>query len=158
MHVYPEFDFVFSILRLEMCECSSTKWSIGLFLFRNCVKPRGSLNQFRFVAVVIENKNWNPNAHFKLNFAYSIFLFHFPVSIVTNSRAEPHQTPSVEKHAHPSRSVYGAINQTLTRFTKFRVSNLHISSTSEAANTLRQRIPPREAISSQDCQKCQLII
>ena len=41
--------------------------------------------------------------------------------IVTNSRAKPQQTPSVEKHAHPLRVVYCAIYSTLTRFTKFRV-------------------------------------
>ena len=46
---------------------------------------------------------------------------------VTNSRAKPQQTPSVEKHAHPPRVVYCAIYSTLTRFTKSRVSNLHIS-------------------------------
>ena len=37
------------------------------------------------------------------------------------------KTPSVEKHAHPPRVVYCAIYPTLTRFTKSRVSNLHIS-------------------------------
>ena len=47
-------------------------------------------------------------------------------SSVRNSRAEPQQTPSVEKHAHPPRVVYFAIYSTLTRITKFRVSNLHI--------------------------------
>ena len=46
---------------------------------------------------------------------------------VTNSRAEPQQTPSVEKHAHPPRVVYCAIYLTLTLITKFRVSNLHIT-------------------------------
>ena len=40
---------------------------------------------------------------------------------VTNSRAKPQQTPSVEKHANPPRVVYCAIYSTLTRFTKFRV-------------------------------------
>ena len=42
--------------------------------FYNCVNARGSL-----LAVVIENKNWYPNAHFKIILAYS-FQFHFPVS------------------------------------------------------------------------------
>ena len=37
---------------------------------------------------------------------------------VTNSRAEPQQTPSVEKHAHPPRVVYCAIYPTLTRISK----------------------------------------
>ena len=37
------------------------------------------------------------------------------------------ETPSVEKHAHPPRMVYCAIYPTLTQFTKFRVSNLHIT-------------------------------
>ena len=36
---------------------------------------------------------------------------------VTNSRAKPQQTPSVEKHAHSPRVVYCAIYPTLTRFT-----------------------------------------
>ena len=58
---------------------------------------------------------------------------------VTNSRAKPKQTPSVEKHAHPQRVVYCAIYYTLTRFTKFRVSNLHITNTPDAVNTLHQR-------------------
>ena len=40
---------------------------------------------------------------------------------VTDSRAKPQQTPSVEKHAHPPRLVYYAIYSTLNRFTKFRV-------------------------------------
>ena len=44
--------------------------------------------------------------------------------------------------------VYYAIYPTLTRFTKFRVFNLHITSTVYAANTLHQRILPREAIPS----------
>ena len=65
-----------------------------------------------------------------------------------NSRAKPQQTPSVEKHAHPPRVVYCAIYSTLTRLTKFRVRNLHITSTQYAANTLHQRIFPREAIPS----------
>ena len=48
---------------------------------------------------------------------------------VTNSRAKPQKTPSVEKHAHPPRVVYCAIYLTLTctLITKFRVSNLHIT-------------------------------
>ena len=33
---------------------------------------------------------------------------------VTNSRAKPQQTPSMEKHALPPRVVYCAINPTLT--------------------------------------------
>ena len=37
------------------------------------------------------------------------------------------ETPSVEKHAHPPRVVYCAIYLTLTLITKFRVSNLHIT-------------------------------
>ena len=41
--------------------------------------------------------------------------------IVSNSRAKPQQTPSVEKHAHPPRMVYCAIYPTLTQFTKSRV-------------------------------------
>ena len=60
--------------------------------------------------------------------------------IVTNSRAKPQQTPSVEKHAHPPRVVYCAIYLTLTRITKFRVSNLHITTRKYTANTLHQRI------------------
>ena len=40
---------------------------------------------------------------------------------VTYSRAEPQQTPSVEKHAHPPRVVYCATYSTFTRFTNFRV-------------------------------------
>ena len=43
------------------------------------------------------------------------------------SRTKPQQTPSVEKHAHPPRVVYCAKYPTLTRFTKSRVSNLHIT-------------------------------
>ena len=35
----------------------------------------------------------------------------------------------MEKHAHPPRVVYCALYSTLTRFTKFRVLNLHITST-----------------------------
>ena len=50
-----------------------------------------------------------------------------PIGGVTNSRAEQQQTPSVEKHAHPPRVVYCAIYLTLTLITKFRVSNLHIT-------------------------------
>ena len=37
------------------------------------------------------------------------------------------ETPSVEKHAHPPRVVYCAIYLTFTLITKFRVSNLHIT-------------------------------
>ena len=48
-------------------------------------------------------------------------------TFVTCSRAKPQQTPSVEKHAHPPRVVYCAIYLTLTLITKFRVSNLHIT-------------------------------
>ena len=33
--------------------------------------------------------------------------------IITNSRAKPQQTPSVEKHTHPPRVVYCAIYSTL---------------------------------------------
>ena len=40
---------------------------------------------------------------------------------VTNSRAKPQQTLSMEKHAHPPRVVYCATYPTLTRFTKSRV-------------------------------------
>ena len=54
--------------------------------------------------------------------------------------AKPQQTPSVEKHAHPPRVVYCAIYLTLTLITKFRVSNLHITTRSYAALTLHQRI------------------
>ena len=50
------------------------------------------------------------------------------------------ETPSVEKHAHPPRVVYCAIYLTLTLITKFRVSNLHITTCLYAANTLHQRI------------------
>ena len=53
---------------------------------------------------------------------------------------QPQQTPSVEKHAHPPRVVYCAIYITLTLITKFRVSNLHITTRLYAANTLHQRI------------------
>ena len=62
------------------------------------------------------------------------------IDIVTNSLGKPQQTPSVENHANPPRVVYCAIHPTLTRFTNFRVSNLHITSTQYAANTLHQRI------------------
>ena len=54
-----------------------------------------------------------------------------------------------DSDAHPPRVVYCAIYYTLTPFTKFRVSNLHITSTPDAANTLHQHILPREAIPSQ---------
>ena len=50
------------------------------------------------------------------------------------------ETPSVEKHAHPPRVVYCAIYLTLTLITKFRVSNLHITTRLYSANTLHQRI------------------
>ena len=56
---------------------------------------------------------------------------------ITCTRAKPQQTPLVEKHAHPPRVVYCA---------KSRVSNLHITCTPDAANTLRQRSFAREAI------------
>ena len=46
---------------------------------------------------------------------------------VTKAETKPQQTPSVEKHAHPPRVVYCAIYLTLTLITKFRVSNLHIT-------------------------------
>ena len=54
---------------------------------------------------------------------------HYPTAATkcNDSRAKPQQTPSVEKHAHPPRVVYCAIYPTLTRITKFRVSNLHIT-------------------------------
>ena len=55
------------------------------------------------------------------------------------------ETPLVE-NAHPPRVVYCAIKSTLNRFTKFRVSNLHITCTPDAANTLHQSILSREAI------------
>ena len=55
------------------------------------------------------------------------FSFFRIINIVPNSRAEPQQTPSMEKHAHPPRVVYCAIYLTLTVITKFRVSNLHIT-------------------------------
>ena len=54
---------------------------------------------------------------------------HHPTA-ATKSNEQPSratETPSVEKHAHPPRVVYCAIYPTLTRFTKFRVSNLHIT-------------------------------
>ena len=41
--------------------------------------------------------------------------------------SEATETPSEEKHAHPPRVVYCAIYLTLTLITKFRVSNLHIT-------------------------------
>ena len=44
--------------------------------------------------------------------------------------------------------VYYAIFPTLTRFKKFRVSILHITSTLDTANTLHQRIILREAFPS----------
>ena len=59
---------------------------------------------------------------------------------VTRCRDKPQQTPSVKKHTPPLRVVNCAIYSTLTRFTKFRVSNLHITSTQDAANTLHLRI------------------
>ena len=48
----------------------------------------------------------------------------------TKCNVQPSQateTPSVEKHAHPPRVVYCAIYPTLTQLSKFRVSNLHIT-------------------------------
>ena len=69
---------------------------------------------------------------------------------VTYGQAKPQQTPSVEKHAHPPRVVNYAIYPTLNCFTKFRISNLHITSTPDDANTctLHKLIFPREAIPS----------
>ena len=64
---------------------------------------------------------------------------------VTNSRAKPQQTPSVEKHAHPPRVVYCAIYSTLTRFTKSRVGNLHISKGGYPVTLLP---PPRRLVPS----------
>ena len=64
---------------------------------------------------------------------------------VTCSRAEPQQTPSVEKHAHPPRVVYCAIYPTLTRFTKSRVRNLHISKGGYPVTLLP---PPRRLVPS----------
>ena len=68
------------------------------------------------------------------------FLIEPKYAHVTYSRAKPQQTSSVEKHAHPTRVVYCAVYLTLTRFTKFRVWNLHITSTQYAADTLHQHI------------------
>ena len=54
---------------------------------------------------------------------------HHPTA-ATKCNEQPSQateTPSVEKHAHPPRVVYCAIYLTLTLITKFRVSNLHIT-------------------------------
>ena len=61
-------------------------------------------------------------------------------NFVTNSRAKPQQTPSVEKHAHPPRVVllHNTVNS--THFTKFPASNLQITSTPDADNMLHQRI------------------
>ena len=62
-----------------------------------------------------------------------LFLYLKPLLSVwrnTYCNEQPSQateTPSVEKHAHPPRVVYCAIYLTLTRITKFRVSNLHIT-------------------------------
>ena len=55
---------------------------------------------------------------------------------VTNSRAKLQQTTSVEKHAHSPRMVYCSMYYTHTRFTKLCVSNLHITSTPDAARRL----------------------
>ena len=43
----------------------------------------------------------------------SLMLYSVYISNVTNSRAKPQQTPSVEKHAHPPSVVYCAIYSTL---------------------------------------------
>ena len=54
---------------------------------------------------------------------------HYPTA-ATKCNERPNQateTPLVEKHAHPPRVVYCAIYLTLTLITKFRVSNLHIT-------------------------------
>ena len=68
----------------------------------------------------------------------------------TKRNEQPSQAtakPSLEeKHAHPPRVVWCAIYSTLTRFAKFRVSDLHTTSTRDATNTLLQRISPRAAI------------
>ena len=67
---------------------------------------------------------------------------HYPTA-ATKCNVQPSratETPSVEKHAHPPRVVYCAIYLTLTLITKFRVSNLHITTRLYAANTLHQRI------------------
>ena len=56
-----------------------------------------------------------------LSLSANVLIWFCLESRVTNSRAKPQQTPSVEKHAHPPRVVYCAIYPTLTRFTKFRV-------------------------------------
>ena len=67
---------------------------------------------------------------------------HHPIA-ATKCNEQPSQateTPSVEKHAHPPRVVYCAIYLTLTLITKFRVSNLHITTRLYAANTLHQCI------------------
>ena len=55
------------------------------------------------------------------------------------------ETPSVEKHAQPPRVVYCAIYPTLTRFTKCRVANLHISKGSYPVTLLP---PPRRLVPS----------
>ena len=54
---------------------------------------------------------------------------HHPTA-ATKCNEQPSQateTPSVEKHAHPPRVVYWAMYLTVTLITKFRVSNLHIT-------------------------------
>ena len=68
-------------------------------------------------------------------------LHYVPLQTVTNSRAKPQKTPSVEKHAIPPRVVY----TTLTRFTKSRVWNLHISKGGYPVTLLP---PPRRLVPS----------
>ena len=57
------------------------------------------------------------------------------LTTVTCIRTKPQKTLSVEKHAHPPR-----VDDKVSRITKFRVSNLHITSTPDAARTLHQHI------------------
>ena len=79
---------------------------------------------------------------------------HHPTA-ATKCNEQPSQateTPSVEKHAHPPRVVYCATYSTLTRFTKFRVGNLHTSKggypvtfgVSSAENVTNSRAKPQK--------------
>ena len=86
--------------------------------------------------------------YYHCQYLTSLNLSHFIVSLPLYSRAKPQQIPSVENHTHPPRVLYCAICSTLTRFTMFRGSNLHIISTLCAAKTLHQRILSTGAIPS----------
>ena len=93
-------------------------------------------------------ESWSGNYMGKAAPVWQLSLSHRCHQMQRTAEPKPQQTPSVEKHALPLRVVYCAIYTTLTRFIKFRVRNLHITSTQYAANTLHQHIFPRAAIPS----------